>query len=270
MDFLDARQRGEFYAEIASSGADAVIIAGDISTGRYLGQHLTELADATRLPIWFVLGNHDFYTSGVDQIRKTAADLCDRHFLLNWLPKTGVVPLSETIGLIGVDSWADGRAGAYSESTVELSDHRLIADMIALCASDRLKVMQRIADEAEVQLRELLADALSRFQTVLIASHVPMFYEACLDPSTRPSGDMWLPHFAWHAGGTAIMDVLKSHPNGHVLVLCGHTHTRARIRISEQITVCVAGAEYDRPEIQAVLDLNNLDQWHWRRTGGAL
>jgi hypothetical protein len=270
LDFLDAKRRCEFYAKIVSSGADAVIISGDISNGRYLGQHLAELADATHLPIWFVLGNHDFYMSGVDQIRKTASDLCDQHFLLHWLPKTGVVPLSETVGLIGVDSWADGRAGAYWESTVELNDHRLIADMIALCASDRLKVMQRIADEAEVRLRELLAAALSRFQTVLIASHVPMFYEACLDPSTRPSGDMWLPHFTWHAGGTAIMDVLQSYPNGRVLALCGHTHTRASIQISKQITVCVAGAEYDRPKIEAVLDLDNLNVQYWRRTGGAL
>lgn len=255
LDFLNADRRAAFYAHVAASGADGIVLSGDISNAKYLAQNLVELTAATGLPIWFTLGNHDFYRSSVAQVREVVADLVDRNLLLHWLPKEGVVFLREDIALVGVDSWADGRAGSYWDSSVELSDHRLINDMIALCASDRLKVMQRLADEADMRLRDLLHEALSQCDKVILASHVPMFYEACLDPSIRPSGDMWLPHFCWHAGGSAVMEVLQSHPHGRVLVLCGHTHTRARVRISEQITVHVADAEYDQPQVEEVLDL---------------
>jgi hypothetical protein len=107
-------------------------------------------------------------------------------------------------------------------------------------------------------LRESLQTALSRFQTVLVVSHVPMFYEACLDPSTRPSGRLWLPHFCWHKGGSAISDVMESCPSGRLIALCGHTHTRARAHITDRIDARVAGAEYDNPSIEDVLDLDQL------------
>ncbi|MEI7902069.1 MAG: metallophosphoesterase [bacterium] len=258
LDFLNADRRKTFFASIVRCGAEGVVISGDISNARFLGQHLVEMADATGLPVWFTLGNHDYYTSTVGQVRQMISELVSRYPLLHWLPAEGVVALREDVALVGVDSWADGRAGSYWESTLELSDHRLIGDLIALDAVDRLKVMQRYADEAEAHLRGSLDAALRQFKTVLIASHVPMFYEACRDPMGGFSDERWLPYFAWHQGGMAIGDILRTHLEGRIIALCGHTHTRIRLKIDERTSIWVATAEYDDPAIEDVLDLDKL------------
>lgn len=260
LDFLDKVRRRAFYRSLIDAEVDGVVISGDICNGHYLERFLTEMAKIIKVPIWFTLGNHDYYGSNVKAIRKKLKALCVKQPLLKWLHQEDVVALSEEIGLIGVDSWADGRAGRYWESTVELSDHRLIGDLKGLDATERLKVMQGFAGEAEDILRRSLACALTQFKTVFVISHVPMYYEACLGPDRRVSGSMWMPHYVWHQGGVAIGEVIQNHAQGRVIVLSGHTHSDIRLRIDDRISIWVAPAEYDNPSIAEVIDLSRYKE----------
>lgn len=260
LDFLDEVRRRAFYQSIIDAEVDGVVISGDISNGHNLERHLTEMAKSVKAPVWFTLGNHDYYGSTVKATQKKVDALCRQQPVLKWLHKEGVVALSEEIGLIGVDSWADGRAGRYWESNVELSDHRLIGDLKGLDAADRLKVIQSFADEAEEILRRSLNSALTQFKTVFVVSHVPMFYEACLGPDRRVSGSMWMPHYVWHQGGVAIGEVIQNHAKGRVIVLSGHTHSDIRLRIDDRISIWVAPAEYDNPSIAEVIDLSRYKE----------
>lgn len=260
LDFLDKARRRAFYQTILDAGVDGVVISGDICNGHYLEKYLTEMAKIIKVPIWFTLGNHDYYGSNVKAIRKKLKSLCIKQPLLKWLHKEGVIALSEEIGLVGVDSWADGRAGHYWESNVELADHRLIGDLKGLDAAGRLKVIQGFANEAEEILRRSLNSALTQFKTVFVVSHVPMFYEACLGPDRRVSGSLWMPHYVWHQGGVAIGEVLQNNAHGRVIVLSGHTHSDIRLRIDDRISIWVAPAEYDNPSIAEVIDLSRYKE----------
>jgi hypothetical protein len=139
-----------------------------------------------------------------------------------------------------------------------MTDHRIIGDFAGLGLAGRLKVMQRYAGQAESHLRESLSTALRQFKTVLVVSHVPMFYEACLEPIGGMTGAEYLPYYAWHQGGIAIGDVLRAQPDGRVIALCGHTHTICRVKIDERASIRVAKAVYDDPAIEDVLELEML------------
>ena len=58
------------FCESVNEQADAVVIAGDIAESRILGASLTMLADLIVRPVYFILGNHDFYRGSVTSTRR--------------------------------------------------------------------------------------------------------------------------------------------------------------------------------------------------------
>jgi hypothetical protein len=86
---------------------------------------------AHRVPIYFVLGNHDFYHGSIAAVRQAVARQSAASRWLHWLPISGVVPLTATTALVGHDSWADGRLGDFLGSEVLLNDYVLIAELRA-------------------------------------------------------------------------------------------------------------------------------------------
>jgi predicted MPP superfamily phosphohydrolase len=56
--------RRKFYQSVKEQ-ADALVVTGDIAESHILGSALTALATLTERPIYFVLGNHDYYRGRV-------------------------------------------------------------------------------------------------------------------------------------------------------------------------------------------------------------
>jgi len=256
LDFLESAQRTTFYRRLAAIQFDYLLITGDIATSHELISVLNELSDTLRRPIGFVLGNHDFYDSSFCAIRSELEKTLASNPHLHWLSQPpGYVVLNSDVALMGIDSWADGRAGDYQNSSVVLNDHLRIHDMQHLGKYERLQLMQQLADDAEAELRRNLPKLLSHFKTVLIASHVPLFAESCHDASDVLPDDAYLPHFCWQSGGTALQEEVSEYPSGgHVIALCGHTHRHAQVDISPRIQIRVSKATYGNPLIH-VLDL---------------
>src|SRR5713101_6403878 len=94
---------------VTGTGADIVLLGGDTGTAATLERYLLLLERTLQRPIYFVLGNHDFYGSSISAVRELARDLCRRSTRLHWLPEQGLVELDDRVGLVGHDSWADGR-----------------------------------------------------------------------------------------------------------------------------------------------------------------
>ncbi len=64
LDFVeDTHQIERFCENIVTLNPDAVLIGGDIAIAVTLEESLLTLAKYLRRPIYFVLGNHDFYKS---------------------------------------------------------------------------------------------------------------------------------------------------------------------------------------------------------------
>jgi 3',5'-cyclic AMP phosphodiesterase CpdA len=254
LNFLSATGLDAFCEALGRRAADAVVIAGDIAEAKTVELLLSVLAAELKLPIYFVLGNHDFYRGSIAEVRGRMEALSRRSPWLRWLPAAGVVELTADAALVGVDGWADGRLGDYERSDVMLNDYALIADLAGLDKQERLERMNRLGDEEARRLEGPLTEALARYPRVIVATHVPPFDQAAWHEG-RMSDDDWLPHFTCHAVGDVLRQGALARPARTISVLCGHTHGEGEAQILPNLEVRTGGAEYGEPKVQGVLEL---------------
>jgi len=101
-------------AETREAHPDAVLIGGDIGEADGVCPLLENLAGQLDLPIFFVLGNHDFYQGSIAAVRAQAAELSKRLPRLTWLTGTGVVELTTRTALEGTPAGSFPRCFAGS------------------------------------------------------------------------------------------------------------------------------------------------------------
>jgi 3',5'-cyclic-AMP phosphodiesterase len=252
LNFLKETQIEEFCSTITDAEPDAVLIGGDISEADGLEAHLRLLEKCLQRPIFFVLGNHDFYRGSIASVRELAQSLSESTDRLNWLPQAGVVELTRQTGLLGHDSWGDGRLGAGSESPVMLNDFRLIRELLE--SPDLFGKLNALGDEAAAYFQRHLPEALERYPHLLVLVHVPPFKESCWHEG-KISDDDWLPHFTCHAVGEVLLQMMREHPENRMTVLCGHTHGAGVARILPNLEIKTGGARYGNPLIQEILSI---------------
>jgi predicted phosphohydrolase len=254
LNFLSAAGMDAFCAALAGEEPDAILITGDIAEGPSIEALLSVAAAELKTPIYFVLGNHDYYRSSIPRVRAVVTELSRRSPFLSWLPAAGVVPLGPEVALVGVDGWADGRLGDYVRSPVQLNDYLLIAELAGLTKAARLDKLNRLGDAEAEALEGLLAEALRKHRRVIVATHVPPFKEACWHEG-RVSNDDWLPHFSCRAVGEVLRRAAVAHPDSKIRVLCGHTHSGGTAEILPNLKVVTGGAEYGEPRVQGTMEL---------------
>ena len=137
------------------------------------------MAFALSLPIYFVLGSHDFYRGSVAAVREAVARQSATSRWLHWLPARGVVPLTATTALVGHDSWADGRLGDFFGSDVPLNDYVPIAELRAPRKSQRYAKLNALGDEAAEFLDRQVREAVADYRDIVALTHVPPFRDAC-------------------------------------------------------------------------------------------
>jgi predicted phosphohydrolase len=259
LDFCDLDNRLLFYARVKSQNPDAVIITGDISNGN-TAVFLRQIFDKIRVPVYFVLGNHDYYTHRIDKVREEMMNLCDVSGYcgdLFYLPQVdSPIELAPGVALVGVDGWADGGYGNWIKSTVWLSDYELIRDLVPH-AHTRVHLqakLREIAGAEAAKLRHKLEMALPVYKTVIVATHVPPFAEAAWHEGKQSAWD-FLPHFASKFVGDVISEMVLYHGHQRTLVLCGHTHGVGQCQPEYGLRVWTGGAEYRNPSIAAVMEV---------------
>lgn len=256
LDFLQEDERMGFYAQVVQADGDAVLISGDIADALSLDERLQEIAFEVNRPIYFVLGNHDFYHGKVSTVHKETKRLTQQEFLLNWLSVSGPKKLGKQTCIVGVDSWADARYGDYAGSLVSLNDSRYIQELAwgkIFGRGGLQKEMQKLADEDAALLKKQLLKAvrLDSIQQVIVVVHIPPFQEACLYQD-QPTTDAFLPFFSSKATGDAILEAAKENPEIQFLVLCGHTHCSAYCQPAHNIVCRTGGTDYMRREVEEV------------------
>lgn len=257
LNFIDPPRRAAFASEVRATGADALLVTGDIAESRNICDLLGELDQALELPIYFVLGNHDFYGSSVAEVHARIREMCAASERLRWLSDRAAIRIDEGVALVGCDGWADGRYGDYARSPVELNDSVHINDLAELFKGPRLTVMQRLADASAASLRERLTEALCDYQRVIVATHVPPFAEACWHEG-RISGPDWLPYFASKATGDVLLESADAWPAREIEVYCGHTHSGGIARVRPNLVVTTGASEYGEPRVCGVLEMRGI------------
>ncbi len=243
-----------FLDQLSDSGAEALLLTGDLAEAPSLSRWLLQLRRDAAMPLYFVLGNHDFYKGSIHEVHERLRKLLPLVPDLCWLPEQGPVSMSAEADLLGVDGWGDARLGDAQGSRVVLNDFLLIRELNRARLQGRLlEALQKLGDDQARLLRRSLAAAQAR--KLLILTHVPPFRAACWHEG-RPSGDDWLPFFTCHAVGQALLDHMRAHPEQQAVVLCGHTHSGGQTQPLPNLRVLTGPAEYGRPRIHGVFQLD--------------
>ncbi len=254
LDFLSRQGCDTFFTTIASHNPDVVFLTGDISVAPSLLAHLHGMSEALHKPIYFVLGNHDFYHGSIGEVRASVREGCHANLLLKYLPDAGVIPLTASTGLVGHDGWGDSRYGNYATSPVKLNDHVLIKELTGLTPSKLEQQLLRLGDEAATYLRKTLPLAFDRYRQVILLTHVPPFRESCWYQG-QVSNNEWLPFFACQAVGEVLRETMEARPHCQLTVYCGHTHNSGTAHVLPNLTIFTGAAEYGVPQVNAVIEV---------------
>ena len=144
-EFVDYYQH-----RIVADGLDGIFLTGDITTCQHLPDHLKFLAEMIKCPIYFILGNHDYY--GGDKIMgglsQKFATTCDRdlgpattgvqhstnlHYMT--ARKESIIQTTEEgkkIAIVGSDGWYDGEYAYFSRSELFMTDFVTIKEFKTL------------------------------------------------------------------------------------------------------------------------------------------
>jgi len=258
LNFIDEKPRQNFYQTIVDSGCDAILITGDIAEAPSVVSLLMEMVNYTHKPIYFVLGNHDYYRGVVSEVRTVLSQVTQTEPGFYWLPAAGIQRLDDQTLLLGQDGCADARLGDIYQSNLKLNDSRFIADLFqaeVMGKSALIQKMQAFADEDALQLQQDLVNALTlNPKKLIILTHIPPFKEACFHKG-HVSDDNWLPYFSAKATGDVLLEFAKAHADISCIVLCGHTHSEAFYQPLTNLMVKTGKAEYYHPEIQEIFTL---------------
>jgi predicted phosphodiesterase len=107
------------------SNADAVVIAGDLSTGKFLIEKNIELLCDKYNSVIFVSGNHEYYHSDFNEIDDLFQSLCAKHSNFYWLENSRVD--IDGVNFIGCTLWF-GENDDTKAFKSYLNDFRCISD----------------------------------------------------------------------------------------------------------------------------------------------
>jgi len=280
LNFLAENFRQSFYREL-NNGIDIALITGDIAESPSVVKILEEMHKSFKKPIYFVLGNHDFYEGSVAQTREDLRKMCKSNgFFLNYLTQESAIRFGKTI-LVGVDGFADSREGNYYASSVKMNDHMFIEDYrnqaedmnprsVYYDNSIRAKIaakMKELADAdaktLETQIRGALGptkgldgDIIPNINRCIVLTHIPPFKENALYRG-EPSDDDHLPFYVSKATGDVLLKCAKDWPHVQFDVFCGHSHCSALYKHTPNLIVECSGADYMSPQIQKIIEIED-------------
>lgn len=259
LNFLEKNKRMDFYRELIAPDSDGIVVSGDIAEAPSIESILTEMASTTQKPIYFVLGNHDYYRGSINDLRNKMTSMTKDEPFLFWLPASGPQKLNNDVALLGYDCFADGRYGDYTNSRVVLNDSKMIVELFQCSALGKyqlLEKMQQLADQDAKELESSIEQALRSYnpKKIVILIHVPPFREVCMHEG-KISSDDYLPFFSSKITGEILMHAAENYPEIEFLALCGHTHSKGFFQPYPNLIVKAGASEYGKPSIQEVIEI---------------
>ncbi len=253
LDMVEASWFDALCAEIRESDAQAIWLTGDIATGTDVCDWLVQMHKQTQLPLYFVLGNHDYYYSSFAQVDQDIQAVLKDHDGIIWMDTQDSISLDSQTSLVGVGGWGDARAGDFHNTPIRINDHRLIQELSNI---SREKVYERLLERGTMMANRL-SEQLSKCidsQVIWVLTHVPPFEQACWYKG-KAGDPNWTADFVCFAVGEVLERFAQEHPNKQIQVLCGHGHNRGIVRKQKNLIVHTAHAEYRKPKVEAYWSL---------------
>lgn len=276
LNFIPIEERMAFYQSIIDEKPTHILLTGDI--GEYVPHSpdhntadlLKELAFHVEVPVYFVLGNHDYYHASQMEVVLRMEKLSQQIENLFYLSICEPEKLDDETVIVGVDGWADAREGNYATSWIRLNDSVYIEELKMGYDAGKealAQVMQHLADNDAAFLKENLNDAIPHNglllelsahyihppKRIIVLTHVPPFPETALHYGVMSKPDK-LPFYCSKATGDVLLEFAKKHPNIQIDVFAGHTHDHADWTHPEALNlrVRVGSAKYGAPSFKVI------------------
>lgn len=263
-----ARNLDIFCQQIEKGNPESVILTGDISVSKFLKDHLIYIESKLRRPIYFVLGNHDFWGSTFEKVRKDCTDLSKSSEYLRYASCLPYVELTPRTALIGHDGWYDGYNGDPNGSNVVMNDWLRIGEFVrencvvaSSSAQSRnmnsiLAISREQSNAAAAHLVRSIKSVVAqkKYRTVIVLTHVPPFVEAHYHKGS-PGDPAMHPWYTSRTMGSMLLSAAKSNPDIRFEVFCGHTHGKFSLQVTENLFCHVGGSEYSNPDTQGTFDI---------------
>lgn len=254
LNFLKHPEAQKAFGEAIAreTGCSAVVVTGDISEAPVLEHHLEQLEEGLQRPLYFVLGNHDYYHGSFEEVHEKA------NTFDGWLNEKMPIELTPTTAIVGHEGWYDALYGEpYSPKFGAMMDWFIIQDLRHFPRRKDLVASLRKISKAYAQAaRVSLEAAVKQYKQVIFATHYPPFKEATWHEG-KMSEPHWLPWFSSKIMGQMLTEVATANPEVNILVLCGHTHGSGRYKPLPNLHVLTGEARYGRPDIAGTIEIDD-------------
>jgi predicted phosphohydrolase len=238
----------EFCGEINAQNPDCVVITGDISIATMIETHLEWLEEfIPRIPIYFVLGNHDYYDGSIAGVRSRLEDYNKTTGRLIWLTSAGVIPLTEKTALVGHDGWYDGGYSNWFKSRLVMAEYHIVREFRFKVPQVVFETLQELAGQCASHIDTHVQSAAKTHQNVLFATHVPAFRNNSRAPDRSLSDSSWLPNMSSKKAGDALLRAADAFPDVQFTCLSGHTHTAWEERYLFNLRELTGASDYGNP-----------------------
>ena len=247
-----------FFDKILRVKPDVLILSGDIAEAPSVASFIADMESKFDIPIYFVLGNHDYYHGSLKQVRSEMVALTLGIDNINWLPEAGVCELTKDVAITGVDGWYDGRYGMAETPKLVMSDWQIIEELRPFYRNHPL-LLSELRDMAcaEANLaRVYLEEAAGKYNTVYFVTHVPPWVEAAWH-QYEFSDEVWRPWFTSKALGDVLEEVASEYPLTNFEVLCGHTHSSGETLVLPNLRCRTGASVYGKPDIADMICIKN-------------
>lgn len=206
-----------FYS-IEDTGADVIVLAGDIHSGKSGIEWAIEESERLKTPIIYVAGNHEYYKREYHQTQTDMRNAAARSKSVHFLEKDEIV--IGDVRFLGTTLWTDYQVSDESQDLCMLmcgnliNDHRLIKFNDALFSAEHaLKLHQ---ESMQWLYKQIVVPHSS--QTVVITHHGPSKLSAH-------------PNYGLNILSGAFISDLDDLVKKVDLWLYGHTHTSIDTKI---------------------------------------
>jgi predicted phosphohydrolase len=245
-----------------------LIVTGDISHAKALVLHLSAIERLIQKPIYFILGNHDFWGSDVASVRKQMHEVSNMSQFLKYVPLNSYSVLTPNTAIVGHDCWYDAQFGNPKGSRFFMNDWFNMRDYAKHSGGqsfynatsdvkDRagiISVSQHLAKEGVQHIHDGIKAAVRYSRNIIVMSHVPPFQEAHVhEGAVGDAGSQ--PWFTCKMLGDMLLAAAKAYPTHNFTSLSGHTHGQYVGQVLPNLRVTVAGAEYGQPRIASIVDV---------------
>jgi len=250
-----------------SSQCDSIILTGDLSLSNTIISHLSLFDQLSEKPVYFVLGNHDYYFSDIRTVRRKVVDACRNMSYVRYLAAVPYIRLQNDVALVGHDGWYDAMNGDPSVDGILMNDWIRIHDFSAAVRSsfrgksiDKSIIVQ-VARAICVASANHIANGIKaairdKFDKIIVATHVPPFKESYngnkhygLDSSVA------LPWYTSKIMGDMLWSAAKTYPHVHFTILSGHAHSHYDQDLLNNLNVRVGKSAYGIPQIAGYVDI---------------